>query len=359
MKRYLARGFVLAASVFLAGALQSGARADDASKALGDWTLKVATDDGQTLTSTLKLSKDGDKVKGIFVGMDGTEVKAEDVTIKGDDLAFKVTLDFQGTELVAKFKVKQEGSALKGSVDYDLGGQTGTLDVTGSRPGSAGGKLEEGTWNLEIQTDDGQTLKAAVKLKTDGDKLGGTFVGVDGTEGKIDEASVKDGELAFKVTVDFQGSELIAKFKLKPTDSGAKGTVDYDLGGQTGTLDVIAKRPAGGADGGEAKLPGKWDIEVATDDGQSLKSTLKLEVDGDKVSGVMVTPDGKDVKLEDAKLAGNELSFKINVDFEGSALIAKFKGKVDGPTIKGQVDYDLSGQTGTLDFSAKKAGDSK
>ena len=309
------------------------------------------TDDGQTLASTLKLTQEDGKLKGTFVGMDGTEVKAEDITAKDGELAFKVTLDFQGTELVAKFKFKQEGAGLKGSVDYDLGGQSGTLDATGSRGGAAAaGKLHEGTWNLEIQTDDGQTLKAAVKLNGE-EKLGGTFVGVDGTEVKLDEAAVKDGELAFKVTVDFQGSELVAKFKLKVAEDGSKGSVDYDLGGQTGTLDVIGKRPAAG----DAKLAGTWNVEVVTDDGQTLKSSVKLETDGDKVSGVFVAPDGKEVKLEDTKLSGNDLQFKINVDFEGTALVATFKGKVDGDTVKGQVDYDLSGQTGTLDFTAKKA----
>jgi len=348
MKRYVARSLVFAAFA-LAAAVASTARADDAAKFVGDWQLKVMTDDGQTLTSTLKLSQEDGKLKGTFVGMDGTEVKAEDITAKDGELAFKVTLDFQGTELVAKFKFKQEASGLKGSVDYDLGGQTGTLDATGARGGAAAGKLHEGTWNLEIQTDDGQTLKAAVKLNGE-EKLGGTFVGVDGTEVKLDDAAVKDGELAFKVTVDFQGSELVAKFKLKVAEEGSKGTVDYDLGGQTGTLDVIGKRPAG-----EAKLAGTWNVEVVTDDGQTLKSSVKLETDGDKVSGVFVAPDGKEVKLEDTKLSGNELQFKINVDFEGTALVANFKGKVDGDAIKGQVDYDLSGQTGTLDFTAKKA----
>ena len=358
MKRCFSRGLMLSAVFAAASALSAVASADDVAKALGDWKLKVLTDDGQSLTSVLKLSQDDGKLKGIFVGMDGTEVKAEEISVKGDDLNFKVTLDFQGTELVAKFALKQEGSNLKGTVEYDLGGQTGTLDVSGGRAAAAGGKMDEGTWDLAIQTDDGQTLKAAVKFKKDGDKLGGMFVGVDGTEQKLDEASVKDGELAFKVTVDFQGSELIAKFKLKAADEGAKGTVDYDLGGQTGTLDVIAKRPAS-AGGGDAKLAGKWDVEVATDDGQTLKSSVKLDKQGDQVTGVTTTPDGKEVKLEDGKLAGDELSFKIKVDFEGSALIAKFKGKVDGEKIKGQVDYDLSGQTGTLDFTAKKAADAK
>ena len=156
--------------------------------------------------------------------------------------------------------------------------------------------------------------------------------------------------MAVKVTVDFQGSELIAKFKLKAVDAGTKGTVDYDLGGQTGTLDVIAKRPAS-----DNKLAGKWDVEVTTDDGQSLKSSVKIDVDGDKLKGVATTPDGKEVKLEDGKIAGEEVTFSIKVDFEGTALVAKFKGKLDGDKIKGQVDYDLSGQTGTLDFTAKKA----
>ena len=121
------------ALVLAAGGLTTVARADDAAKALGDWNLKVMTDDGQTLASVLKISQDDGKLKGVFVGMDGTEVKADEIAVKGDDLNFKVTLDFQGTELIAKFALKQEGSNLKGTVEYDLGGQTGTLDVTGGR----------------------------------------------------------------------------------------------------------------------------------------------------------------------------------------------------------------------------------
>ncbi|MBI2827512.1 MAG: hypothetical protein HYX69_22785 [Planctomycetia bacterium] len=357
MKRRFAHGLVLAAMIWIVGSASSIALADDAPKTLGDWALKVMTDDGQTLASTLKLSQKDGKLAGTFVGMDGTEVKAEDITAKDDELAFTVKLDFQGTELVAKFKLKKEGEALKGSVDYDLGGQSGTLDVTGARP-ATGGKIDEGTWNLEIQTDDGQTLKAAVKLAKDGDKLTGSFTGVDGTEAKLNEASMKDGELAFKVTLDFQGSELVAKFKLKNAESGAKGTVDYDLGGQTGTLDVIAKRPGGGA-GAAGGAIGKWDLEVTTDDGQTLKSSIKLAKDGDKVGGQFIAPDGKEVKLEDVKLDGNDVAFTVNVDFEGTALNAKFKGKMDGDALKGQVDYDLGGQTGTLDFKGKRSADAK
>jgi len=327
------------------------ARAEDAPKALGEWTLKIMTDDGQTLQGGLKLSQEDGKLKGLFVGPDGTEVKTEEITAKGDDLDVKVVLDFQGTELVAKFKLKQSGDALKGNVEYDLGGQAGTLDVVGERKAS-GGKIGEGAWDLEIQTDDGQTLKAAVKLAKDGDKLGGKFVGVDGTEAKVEDAAVKDGELSFKVVLDFQGSELVAKFKLKAADAGAKGTVDYDLGGQAGALDVVAKRPAAAAGG----AVGKWEMEVETPDGQTLKSTVVLEKDGDKVTGKFVAADGKEAKLEDVKLDGDSLAFVINVDFEGTTLNAKFKGKVEGDAYKGAVDYDLGGQTGTLDFKGKKAG---
>ncbi len=244
MKRYVARGLVFGAIVLAVGSWGAVAQADDDAKAVGDWDLKVLTDDGQTLASVLKLTQEDGKLKGVFVGMDGTEVKADEVSLKGDDLNFKVTLDFQGTELVAKFALKQEGSNLKGTVDYDLGGQTGTLDVTGGRAAAGKGKIGEGTWNLEIQTDDGQTLKAAVNLKKDGDKLGGTFVGVDGTEVKLDEASVKDNELAFKVTVDFQGSELVAKFKLKPDDAAQKApwTMTWEVKPAPWTSSPIARR---------------------------------------------------------------------------------------------------------------------
>lgn len=356
MRCRFVRSFVVVLMGLVAVLATTVAQAADAKKVVGDWAVKVMTDDGQTLQAGLKVSEEDGKLKALFVGPDGTEVKAQEVELKGDDLAVKVAIDFQGSELVAKFKLKPDGDGLKGTVEYDLGGQGGTLDVTAAKKGAAGaGKIGEGTWNLEMQTDDGQTLKAVLKLAKDGEKLGGTFLGVDGKEVKLDEAAVKDEQLAFQVTLDFSGSELIAKFKLKSADAGAKGTVDYDLGGQTGTLDVKATRPEASSGG----PVGKWAMEVATDDGQTLKSTIKLEKEGDKLSGVFVAPDGKEVKLEDVKLEGSQLAFTINVDFEGTALNAKFKGKVDGDAYKGQVDYDLAGQTGTLDFTGKRAAEGK
>ncbi len=321
----------------------------------GAWTLDVKTDDGQTLTSTLKLAKDGDKLGGTFTGMDGKEVKATDVSMKDGELAFTVKLDFQGTDLVAKFKLKQDGDKLKGKVDYDLGGQTGTLDVDGRRGAAAVAKTgkDDGEWKLEVVTDDGQTLTSALKLKKDGDKLAGTYVGMDGKEVKATDLSLKDKDLAFTVKLDFQGTDLVAKFKLKMDGDALKGKVDYDLGGQTGTLDVNGKR--GG--GGDVKVAGKWAIEVKTDDGQTLKSTVKFTKEGEKVGGIFTGADGKEVKVEDSKLAGDELAFKINIDFDGTPLVAKFKGKVAGEAYKGTVDYDLGGQTGSLPFEAKRSAD--
>jgi hypothetical protein len=35
-------------------------------------------------------------------------------------------------------------------------------------------------------------------------------------------------------------------------------------------------------------------------------------------------------------------------------LVLKFHGKVEGDSIKGKVDFDYSGQTGSGDFAAKR-----
>src|SRR5262245_32856201 len=102
MKRFLSResltALVVAVSALVVSALAAPAQADDAAKVVGDWQLKVSTDDGQTLTSTLKLNQKDGKLQGVFVGMDGTEAKVDEITAKDDALNFKVILDFQGTE---------------------------------------------------------------------------------------------------------------------------------------------------------------------------------------------------------------------------------------------------------------------
>jgi hypothetical protein len=311
--------------------------------ATGDWDLKVVTDDGQALESKMTIVEKDGKLSAKFVGMDGTEGDVDEITLKDNKLEAKVKLDFAGTELVAEFSGEIEGSAVKGSVAYDLGGQTGEFDFEGQRRAPAA----VGSWDLQVVTDDGQAIESVLTVTEADGKLAGTFVGMDGTEGKIDELTSVGETLKAKVVLDFGGTELVADFTGEIKGDKVKGTVAYDLGGQAGELDFEGQRK-------KAAALGKWNLVVNTDDGASLESSLTITEENGKLVGKFVGQDGSEGEVDEITASGKEVKAKVTLDFGGTELVAEFTGEIDGDDITGTVAYDLGGQAGELEFEGSR-----
>lgn len=334
-------GLALFSGLMIAGAT---AVADDKVDPVGQWKLNISTPDGQSLEVMITLKKDGDKLVGTMVGSDAVETELKDLSFEDGELAFKISRDFGGTPLESSFKGKLTADAYDGNVDYDVGGQTGTAKVDGKR--FAEPIAIAGTWKFAISAD-GQTLEPIVKIAQDGEAVSGTFLGMDGTEVKLEEGTYKDNQLAFTVTLDFGGQELIAKFDGKLAEEGFKGKVDYDLGGQTGTFDVTGAREAG------ATLGGDWEL-VATSDGGTFEPKLVIVHDGDKLEGLYIWDEGTQVAIKEAKLNDKELTFKVEHDFSGDTIVVVYTVTTDGDSLKGKADYDLGGQTGTATIEGKR-----
>jgi hypothetical protein len=321
---------------------------------VGTWQLLVMTPDGAQIEPQVKINKNGDKLEGIFVSIDGSEVPLSNVAISGSELTAEASVDFGGQTLVTKFKGNIEGDDFKGSVDYDLGGQTGTLDVTGKRQAAVASADPVGTWQLLVMTPDGAQIEPQVKINKNGDKLEGIFVSIDGSEVPLSNVAISGNELTAEASVDFGGQTLVTKFKGNIEGDDFKGSVDYDLGGQTGTLDVTGKRQAEVAAVVVIDPSGTWQLLVATPDGAQIEPQVKIKKNGDKLEGIFVSIDGSEVPLSGVAISGNELTAEASVDFGGQTLVTKFKGNIEGDDFKGSVDYDLGGQTGTLDVTGKR-----
>ncbi|MBL9125756.1 MAG: hypothetical protein JNG90_19100 [Planctomycetaceae bacterium] len=337
-----AGGLALAALMLVGSAPAADENVDPA----GQWKLNISTPDGQTLEVLVTLKKDGDKLVGNMVGSDAVETELKDVSFEDGELAFKLSRDFGGTPLESSFKGKLTADAFDGNVDYDVGGQTGTAKVDGKRfvePADI-----KGAWKFTIKTDDGQSLEPIVKIEQDGETVSGTFLGMDGTEVKLEDGAFKDNELAFKVTLDFGGQELIAKFAGKVAAKEFKGKVDYDIGGQTGTFDVLGAKEAG-----ESPIHGNWTL-VATSEGGTFEPKLMIVHEGDKIEGVYVWDEQTKVDIKEPKLSDKELTFKVEHDFSGSPIVVLYSVTTDGDSLKGKADYDLGGQTGTATIEGKR-----
>jgi len=91
--------------------------------------------------------------------------------------------------------------------------------------------------------------------------------------------------------------------------------------------------------------------------------SLKLKVDGDKVTGTLTTPgrDGqpRDTEIADGKLKGDEVSFTVTREFNGTKMTSKYNGTVSADSIKGKIESERDGQTQSRDWEAKRKTDTK
>ena len=105
---------------------------------------------------------------------------------------------------------------------------------------------------------------------------------------------------------------------------------------------------------------GTWTWTVAgRQGGPDRKMTLKLKLDGDKLTGTLTSPGRQggpatDTAIEEAKFKAEEVSFNIVREFNGNKFVQKYAGKLSGDVIKGKVEFDRNGEAQSRDWEAKR-----
>jgi hypothetical protein len=113
--------------------------------------------------------------------------------------------------------------------------------------------------------------------------------------------------------------------------------------------------PAGVARAEDKPNPtGTWKWTVKFGD-QEREMAVKLKAEGDKLTGSFVGPDGKETPIEDAKVKGGDVSFKVTRERDGNKFTIQFKGTVSGDTLKGKTEFERGGETRSRDWEAKRA----
>jgi hypothetical protein len=98
----------------------------------------------------------------------------------------------------------------------------------------------------------------------------------------------------------------------------------------------------------------KWTVNFG---GQEREMTLKLKLEGDKLTGSMPGRDGQETAIEDGQFKNGEISFKVTRERQGNKFTIKYTGKVTGDTIKGKTEFEREGQTQSRDWEAKRGKD--
>jgi hypothetical protein len=113
---------MVVAVALVAGSLVSPARADDKPNPVGSWKFSVGRAD-RVREMTIKLSLDGETLKGVSVGKDMKETPLEEVTWKDGQVGFQISRERNGQKMTTKFSGKLEGDTIKGKMESDRGGQ--------------------------------------------------------------------------------------------------------------------------------------------------------------------------------------------------------------------------------------------
>ncbi len=106
-------------------------RGVDLDDVVGTWKLKIQAN-GDTIESTLKLTADGEKLKGTYTGRLG-EQPAQELKLQGNDLSWQIAVERDGQKFKGVYKATLEGNSLKGKLAFELGDNKRTIEFSGER----------------------------------------------------------------------------------------------------------------------------------------------------------------------------------------------------------------------------------
>jgi hypothetical protein len=124
------------------------------------------------------------------------------------------------------------------------------------------------------------------------------------------------------------------------------------------TMDIKDKYGAIGGDSDvyfwvvPAKTAGRWQWQLKVS-GKTQRYEVVLEQKFQMISGT-ARVGGRSVRLQNARLRGDQISFSFTVDINGAALKHDFSGRVEADGISGNVALTGSSMQGRLDWNAAR-----
>jgi hypothetical protein len=98
---------------------------------------------------------------------------------------------------------------------------------------------------------------------------------------------------------------------------------------------------------------GTWKWSVTFND-QTREQTLKLKLEGDKLTGSMLGRNNTETAIEDASFKDGEVKFSVTRERNNQKFTTKYSGKLEGDSIKGKSTSERDGQTQSRDWEAKR-----
>jgi hypothetical protein len=98
---------------------------------------------------------------------------------------------------------------------------------------------------------------------------------------------------------------------------------------------------------------GTWKWSTTFGD-NTIESTLKVKLEGDKLTGTYVGRGNTESPISDGTFKDNVVKFNVVREFNGNKFTIKYSGTLSGDTIKGKSEFDRDGQAQSRDWEAKR-----
>jgi hypothetical protein len=199
-------------------------------------------------------------------------------------------------------------------------------------------------WSRELE---GQMNRSVLKLVNKNGALTGTYRRSGQTvpiaNGKFDK-----GEISFDAEGTLNEQKIRAKFHGKLSDREINGNIDLVIEDNSLPLPWTAKRGVDLED-----VAGTWKLKLESSNGNTIEPTLKLAVDNGTLKGTYTSRFGEQPARE-LKLEANQLSWQVLADRNGRKFKGVYKAKLDGNSLRGNLEFDLGGNSGTLEFTGER-----
>lgn len=120
-------------TICLALLISLAARAEDKKLEItGTWKSSFTNQNGQVRESVFKLKAEGEKLTGTVSGRQN-DTAIEQGKIKGEEISFQVTREFNGNKMVIKYAGKVSGDTIKGKSESERDGQPQKRDWEAKR----------------------------------------------------------------------------------------------------------------------------------------------------------------------------------------------------------------------------------
>jgi hypothetical protein len=99
-----------------------------------------------------------------------------------------------------------------------------------------------------------------------------------------------------------------------------------------------------------ADINGKWSAEVTGRNGEKRTQVFNLKSEGEKITGTVVGMGGREMNIEEGKVAGDDITFSVTMEFNGNTRKMEYTGKVVGD----QINFKTGQGDRAREFTAKR-----